>query len=330
MLSYCVDCATVEKWLGYTTTPTYVFDCSWLNLPVFEGRDAQEEFNLSRIPGAEFFDLDICRDTSTTLPHMLPSLTVFETYLAHKCRRPANNGCSPLVVDAKKDRFVLYDSMGVWSSPRVWWMFHVFGLSHVYVLNGGLPEWIAQNKPLDTSTYLGSDPTAQQPSRVVNLQFDGESVAKYNDITELQNFCLIDARPVGRFEGRDPEPRAGLPSGHIPGSKNLPWTDVVDAVYCQRESCHLTGVLKQQPDSMVKYLYYRYKNLETLQRVFKEHELLPQTTSPIIMMCGSGVSAVIVLLAYLLAHESALPWTAVKLYDGSWTEWKLRSMGVLP
>lgn len=301
---------------------------------MFGGRDARHEFSLARIPGAQFFDLNACRDQTTDLPHMLPSLEDFRGYLAERCVKTANKMSEPVLsVDVKKARFVLYDSMGVWSAPRVWWMFKVFEIQHVFVLNGGLPQWIAENRLVHSASPesdLASETVKSNSVELHNVGLHTISVATRTDADEAaapnSQFVLVDARPAGRFEGRDPEPRAGLPSGHIPGSKNLPWTSAVESVYCERPSHHLTGSFAVEKNQPISYLYYRYKTPEALHSLFAEQELAKSTNHlNIVMMCGSGVSAAILLLAYLVAYPG-LSWDAVALYDGSWTEWKLHAM----
>ena len=247
-----------------------VVDGSW-HLPT-AGRDAHAEYLEAHIPGAVFFDIDDIADKSTGLPHMLPSPEAF----ASRMRKLG-------IGDGK--RVVVYDSVGLFSAPRVWWTFRVMGHNDVVVLDGGLPKWQAEGRPLE------SGPVRRQERHFTARRHAG-MVADLDDVRRAVasgEAEIVDARSAERFEGRAPEPRPGLKSGHIPGSRNLP---------CARL---LT------PDG-------RLKSGAELEAAFAQAGL--DLSRPIITSCGSGVSAAILSLALaeLGHHRTAL-------YDGSWAEW---------
>ncbi len=178
----------------------------------------------------------------------------------------------------------MYDNLGIYSSPRVWWMFKTMGHQNVYVLNGGLPDWIENKYPTEEKQpqqyELGS----------FKAQFNSEKVKNYNFIKNNLNNerqLVIDARSSGRFNGTAPEPREGLRSGSIPNSVNIPFGDVLE-----------NG---------------KYKSKEELKTIFSK--INPENKA-LIYSCGSGLTACII----LLAGELLLP-NKTSVYDGSWTEW---------
>lgn len=224
------------------------------------------------IIGARQFDLqNEFSDTSSKLPNTLPSPEQFE----NSCRKLGINNSSKIVV---------YDNLGIYVSPRVWWMFKVMGHQNIAVLNGGLPEWVRQ----------GYETVQQKENNIIpgnfKAKFQSEMVKDYDFVSSnvsLQESVLIDARSGGRFEGIAPEPREGLPSGHIPGSLNLPYTDVLE-----------NG---------------KFKSREDLSEIFNNLKI---NEKPLVFSCGSGVTACIILLAseFVLKNNKSV-------YDGSWTEW---------
>ncbi|CEL94690.1 unnamed protein product [Vitrella brassicaformis CCMP3155] len=265
-----------------------LFDCSWLKLPVFGGRDAYKEFVAQRIPGAMFVDIDEVADQSSPYPHMLPSPMEFSE---HTSRLGVQSG----------DYVVCYDSIGIFSAPRLWWMFHFFGLPNVSVLDGGLKKWLSDGYPTDDS------PPAPLPSPAPPLPISTQAhmLRSYEDINaNIDNYNkgmtsgveqMLDARPLNRFEGKEPEPRPNLPSGHMPHSKSLFFGDLVT------------------PEGP-------YKDKQALMDAFNITNV--DLDKPIVCSCGSGVSAAIIALALELVGKRE----GVAVYDGSWTEWKMRQM----
>jgi thiosulfate/3-mercaptopyruvate sulfurtransferase len=251
-----------------------VLDGTW-HMPQLK-RDAQAEFVAAHIPGAVFFDIDRIADRATPLPHMLPSADEFAEAV----------GALGIGSD---DRIVVYDVRGVVSAARVWWTFRAFGHERVAVLDGGLRAWIAEGRP----TAAGeASPTRRQfrarlrPELVRDFDFMRRNVGSRVD-------QVVDARSRGRFEGTEPEPRAGLRGGHIPGSVNVPY----ETLY--------------RPDGTLL-------PLEALRAAFDQGGV--DLGKPITTTCGSGITASVLALAL---HLIGRPDVAV--YDGSWTEWATRS-----
>ncbi|MBY0613673.1 MAG: 3-mercaptopyruvate sulfurtransferase [Beijerinckiaceae bacterium] len=244
-----------------------IIDTSWY-LPVHK-RDGKAEYAQAHIPGAVFFDIDLHSDTSSSLPHMLPS--------------PAQFAAAVGALGVSNDsHVVVYDGMGLFASPRLWWMFQVFGHDAVSVLDGGLPGWKA--KGFETSSDL--------PAPVVTTftpRFRKELVADMQTMTAaLGSEQVLDARPAGRFQGVDPEFRPGLSSGHMPGAHNLPQSTLVE-----------NGFLLPPP-----------KLLEAFEGTGIDID------RPVITTCGSGMSAATLTLALAVLGKPI-----GQLYDGSWTEW---------
>ncbi len=252
-----------------------VVDGSW-HMPQLE-RDPQAEFAAAHVPGAVFFDIDAIADTANPLPHMLPDAGRF----AEKV------GALGIADDS---RVVCYDTTGVGSAARVWWTFRVFGHERVCVLDGGLPKWRAEGRPVEDGVArpIGADYVPRRrPERVR----DRAGVRTALDSRREQ---VLDARSRGRFAGAEPEPRAGLRGGHIPGSFNLPFLDLY----------------ADSPEPGVKTM----KNGEALAALYREAGM--DLTRPTITTCGSGVTACNLALGlHLIGH------TDVAVYDGSWTDW---------
>ncbi len=250
-----------------------IVDASW-HMPA-ANRSGAQEFLARHIPGAVFFDIDAVADPSSGLPHMLPDPVAF----ASAMRRLG-------VGDGMK--IVVYDSLGLFSAPRVWWTFRVFGKRDVAVLDGGLPKWLAEGRP------VAEGEPVHQP-RHFTCQFDHGLLATRDDVSAAsRKACepgaplIIDARSGARFRGDEPEPRPGVRSGHIPGSRSLPWDSLV-----------ADGRLKPPRE---------------LEAVFAAAGHDP--ARPVLTTCGSGVTASIIALALAaLGHES------VPVYDGSWCDW---------
>jgi thiosulfate/3-mercaptopyruvate sulfurtransferase len=248
-----------------------ILDASWY-LPV-TGRHGRQEYEAAHIPGARYFDLDELSARDTSLPHMLPDPDTLGARLGAL-------GIGP------ESKVVVYDgSGGNLSAARGWWMLRVVGHQAVAVLDGGLPRWRAEGRPL-----------SQEPERWKPVSFTPRldhgavrSKAQLEAALQQGNAQVVDMRSAGRFRGSDPEPRAGLSSGHMPGAINLPYQSLVDS-----EGKAYTG--------------------EALRRRLTEAGIDPHR--PIIATCGSGVSACTLLLAL-----DTLGLATGSLYDGSWSEW---------
>lgn len=248
-----------------------VVDSSWY-LPA-QGRDAAREYAEGHIPGAVFFDLDASSDRATALPHMLPSAAEFAARM------------SALGLDDASD-IVVYDGSGMnVSAPRAWWMFRVFGHERVAVLDGGLGAWRAEGRPLEQGvpTPVPGRFTARLNARMVR-----DLDAMRANLTSKRE-QVIDARAAARFAAEAPEPRPGIRGGHIPGSVNLPYTDLVTP----RGTVLPPDALRAKLDAIGVDL-----------------------ARPIVTTCGSGVTACSIALALELVGAPN-----VAVYDGSWTEW---------
>jgi thiosulfate/3-mercaptopyruvate sulfurtransferase len=248
-----------------------VLDASFY-LPT-EAQDAHALFRAGHIPGARFFDIEEVADLETTLPHMLPTAGRF-------ARLVGALGIS------NTDQVVVYDQKGIFSAPRAWWMFRVFGLNRVAVLDGGLPQWKQEGRKIEPG-----EPAPAAPAIFVT-DFHATRVRGLGDMRdnlETHAELVVDARAAGRFDGTAPEPRPGLPSGHIPGAVNVPAGEL------------LGGGQKMLPP-------------EALRARFAAAGV--DGTRPVVTSCGTGVSAAVLTLGL---HLAGLPEGA--LYDGSWTEW---------
>lgn len=251
-----------------------VVDGSWY-LPT-SGRNAAAEFAAGHIPGAVFFDVDATSDRHSPLPHMLPPA---EEFAARMSALGLNNDAI----------IVVYDGSGVnLSAPRVWWTFRVFGHARVAVLDGGSAKWRAEGRPLESGVPQpapGRLTARLNPTHVRDL-------ASIRANLSLRQEQLVDMRPADRFEGKAPEFRPGVRSGHIPGSRNLPFTELVTPA----------GTVLDSPAIRAKLAAAGV-----------------DLSRPIVASCGSGTSACSLVLALALAG-----YDNVAVYDGSWTEWGSR------
>jgi thiosulfate/3-mercaptopyruvate sulfurtransferase len=235
-------------------------------------RDAGAEFQAKHVPGAVWFDIDDIKDPGNPLPHMLPDPETFADKV----------GALGLGSDSA---IVAYDGLGLMSAARIWWMFRVFGHDQVAVLDGGLPKWIKEGRPIETGE------AAPKPARFT-ARFRPELVRDLDAVaSDLKSHReqVVDARSRGRFAGTEPEIRAGLRSGHMPGAKNLPFTELLG------------------PDATL---------LAPAQITAKLQEAEIDLDRPIVTSCGSGVTACVLALGLFMVGRKN-----VAVYDGSWTEW---------
>jgi thiosulfate/3-mercaptopyruvate sulfurtransferase len=247
-----------------------VADASWY-LPNMS-RDPRAEYAAAHIPRAVFFDIDDLSDEKNPMPHMLAPAPKFASRM-----RKLGLGDGNLIV--------VYDSAGVYSSPRAWWMLRAMGHEDVVVLDGGLPKWRREGRTLE-------DMSAQPFARHFTARPNNALVRDFRQMTanlETKHAQVVDARGIPRFKAIEPEPRAGVRGGHVPGSLNVPYTELTTE----------GGTLKS-PDE--------------LRKVFAAHHV--DVAKPTITTCGSGITAAIVMLALNVAGAGD-----VALYDGSWAEW---------
>ena len=247
-----------------------IIDGSWY-LPKMN-RNGFEEYRQKHIPGARFFDIDEISDLNNKLPHMVPSTQKFTSRMK---AMGIGDG----------HQIVVYDGHGIFSSARVWWMFKLFGKNNIAVLDGGLPKWLAENNPTDNV-----NPVLKE--RHITVQYQASLIRDVTQVaacSKLSTATILDARSVARFKGEEEEPRPGLRSGHIPGSKNLHYEMLLNR----------DGTMKSQ-------------NL--IRELLTDHGI--DTTKAIITTSGSGVTAAILNLALEMAGCKKH-----SLYDGSWSEW---------
>jgi thiosulfate/3-mercaptopyruvate sulfurtransferase len=248
-----------------------IIDATW-HMPS-DGKDARAEYLEEHIPGAIFFDIDEIADTKSPLPHMLPPPEKFSSRMR-----------SMGIGDGS--RIVVYDRSGIFSAARVWWTFRVMGVEDVSVLNGGLPKWKRERRPLESGEPLA------RTARHFTARRNADLVRDVSDVKALlkdKSAGIVDARSPERFAGKTAEPRPGLRSGHIPGALNLPYARLLNE----------DGTLKSPRE---------------LESAFREAGV--DLHKPVVTSCGSGITASVLALALAeLGHRR----TAV--YDGSWSEW---------
>lgn len=243
-----------------------VLDASWH----LDGTPGRPAFEAGHIPGAAFFDLEAISDADDPLPHMMPSPEQFAGQVA-------GLGVS------ETDRIVVYDTFGLMTAARAWWMFRAMGCDRVQVLDGGLPAWVRMGGALETG------PAAPRPA-VFRPEPRPQMIADLDQVRAAleRGRPVLDARSAARFAGTAPEPRPGMRSGHMPGAANLPFGDLLT------------------PESLVK-------SPAELAEAFAARGLAPEDRP--IASCGSGVTAAVPLLALAVLGREGV------LYDGSWAEW---------
>ena len=247
-----------------------LLDASWY-LPE-AGRNAKDEYNEAHIPGARFFDIDEISDQRSDLPHMAPPI---EKFMSRMRAMGVGDG----------HQIVIYDGAGLLSAARVWWLFKLMGFETVAVLDGGLPKWKAEGHELEDMPPMVRD-------RHMTVRFQNQLVRDVTQVSaasKLNDLVIVDARAASRFRGEAPEPREGLRAGHIPGSRSVPFTTLLN------------------DDRTMK-------SPEECRAIFEAAGV--DLSKPVITTCGSGVTAAILALALeRLGHRQ---WS---LYDGSWAEW---------
>lgn len=247
-----------------------IVDASWY-LPA-QNRDGAAEFAAARIPGAVFFNQDKIVAPGSELPHTIPSPADF-------ARAAGDLGL------AETDTIIVYDGPGMFTAPRVWWLLQIFGAANTYVLDGGFDSWKAQGLPIETG-----EPATLAPAEF-NVTFNSRAVTSFDGmrtIVEDRTSQIADARGAGRFTGVEPEPRAGMRGGHMPGARNVPFSTLTEG-----------GKLKP---------------IKELRQVLEASGL--DLDRPVVTSCGSGVTAAVITLALQsIGHRDNT------LYDGSWSEW---------
>ncbi len=235
-------------------------------------RDAKAEYEASHIPGARFFDIDDISDHRSDLPHMAPPV---EKFMSRLRQMGVGDG----------HQVVVYDTHGLFSAARVWWLFRLMGQDNIAVLDGGFPKWLAEDRPVEDLPPLIRDRhmTVRRRAEMV------KDVTQVAAASKLQDYTILDARAPGRFTGNEAEPREGMRGGHIPNSRNVHYKSLLNADNTMKSPEELRAVFDAAGADLAK---------------------------PVITSCGSGITAAIINLALERIGKSDHA-----LYDGSWTEW---------
>lgn len=235
-------------------------------------RDGRTEYDTVHISGARFFDIDDVSDGRSDLPHMVPPI---EKFMSRVRAMGVGDG----------HQIVVYDGSGLFSAARVWWLFRLMGQNNIAVLDGGLPKWIAEGREVEDLAPVIRD-------RHMTVRFQNQmvrDVTQVSSASKLGTSQIVDARAAARFRGEEPEPREGLRLGHIPNSRNVPFTDLLNDDKTMKTPDQTRAIFESAGVDLKK---------------------------PIITTCGSGVTAAVLGLALeRIGHDM---WS---LYDGSWTEW---------
>lgn len=247
-----------------------VLDASWF-MPS-SGRDAKAEYDAGHIPGARFFDIEEISDLRSDLPHMVPPV---EKFMSRVRAMGVGDG----------HQIVVYDALGLFSAARVWWLFKLMGQKDIAVLDGGLPKWKAENRPVTTDL----PPIRDRHMFVTRQDHMVKDVTQVSHASKLGDFAIVDARAGERFRGETEEPREGIRSGHIPNARNVPFGELLNADKTMKSAAELRAIFEAAGVDLNK---------------------------PTITTCGSGVTAAILCLAMERFGK-----TDHALYDGSWTEW---------
>ena len=266
------DLVSTEWLAGALGAPDLmVFDATkYLPNEPFDGLTKYRE---AHIPGARFFDIDVVADPDTALPHMAPTAGRF-------ARLMGELGIS------NTTRVIFYDQKGLQSSARGWWLMKLFGHEKAAVLDGGLPKWLAEGRATESGDTKSAAPTSYTPD------FRADLVKGIGDVKRIianGSALILDARAKGRFDGSAPEPRPGLPSGHMPGAKSVPFNELLNADFTMKDAAALRARFAAAGADGIK---------------------------PIVTSCGTGVTACILALGL---RQAGLGDAAI--YDGSWTEW---------
>ncbi|MEP5152881.1 3-mercaptopyruvate sulfurtransferase [Planktotalea sp.] len=247
-----------------------IIDASWY-MPA-ENRDTKAEYEAAHIPGARFFDIDEISDARSSLPHMAPSP---EKFMSRMRAMGVGDG----------HQIVVYDTDGIFSAPRVWWLFRLMGQMNIAVLDGGMKKWVAEGRAIEDLPPVIRD-------RHMMVRFQNQMVKDVTQVAaaaKLGAYQIVDARAATRFAGTDPEPRAGLRAGHIPGAVNVPFKTLLNENGTMKDEAGLKAAFTAGGVDLEK---------------------------PVIASCGSGITACVLALALERIGK-----TDHAVYDGSWTEW---------